>query len=363
MFDSVYRGKKIIVTGNSGFKGSWLCLWLSRMGAEVLGYSLPPETSPSHWQLLKLPIQFEKEDIRHYDRLLKTFQDFNPEIVFHLAAQAFVSRGYESPLETFETNVIGVANVLNACGQCGSVRAAVVVTSDKCYENREWVWGYRENDQLGGYDPYSASKGCAELVANCYRNSFFNPEDFGKKHSLLIATARAGNVIGGGDWGENRLIPDIVRAISSSEKLRIRTPQAVRPWQHVLDAISGYLLLASRLLSGEVRFAEAWNFGPSDSEIFSVGDTVKKIHTVWNSFSYEMDNAPKKFHETRTLKLDSSKARALLPWRPVWNTLTAIEKTCEWYRAFYEKNDVLSNRHIADYVEDAKKNELTRAKK
>lgn len=270
LFCGVYKKRKVLITGHTGFKGSWLTFWLSQMGADVLGYALEPDTNPNHFSMLDLPIASVIGDIRDIEHLTRVFDRFQPEIIFHLAAQSLVRRSYDDPAETFKTNVIGTVNIFEACRRTSSVRAVINVTSDKCYENREWLWGYRENDPMGGYDPYSASKGCAELVTSAYRNSFFNLAEYDRKHYTLLASVRAGNVIGGGDWAKDRIMTDIMEAVSQGEKLYIRNPRATRPWQHVLEPLSGYLLLGQKLLEGEKEFAEAWNFGPNDDGAISI---------------------------------------------------------------------------------------------
>lgn len=353
MFDDIYKGKRVLVTGHTGFKGSWLCLWLQKLGANICGYSLEPETSPSHFELIQLSVQSEIADIRDYDRLHKALVEFRPEIVFHLAAQAFVRRSYKAPLETFNTNIIGTANVLEACRQVDSVRAVVNITSDKCYENKEWVWGYRESDPMGGFDPYSASKGCAELVISSFRSSYFQSSTKGRSMSALTASARAGNVIGGGDWGEDRLIPDIMRAIASREPVVIRNPQSTRPWQHVLEPLSGYLVLGQRLLEGETEYAGAWNFGPRDGESLSVAEVTEQIKDRWNAFSYTTQAQSSPLHEARLLKLDCSKARTELQWSPTWEAQTAINKTVDWFKFYYESQKIVSEHQLRDYIADA----------
>ncbi len=356
LFGDTYRGKRVLLTGHTGFKGSWLALWLHVLGAEVIGISLPPETTPNHWNLLALPIDDRRLDIRNAQALMQKIQEVAPEIVFHLAAQPLVRHSYRAPLDTWSTNVIGTANVLEACRHTNSVRAIVVVTSDKCYENREWPWGYREIDRLGGHDPYSASKASAELVAASYRASFFSADS-----AALLATARAGNVIGGGDWSEDRLIPDLVRALTKGELLQIRSPQATRPWQHVLESLSGYLLLGQQLLAGNRTFAEAWNFGPEPDGNRTVAEVLGILTTYWPTLSWQVTENPQ-LHEATLLYLDSSKARTRLQWQPVWNFETALAKTAEWYRAWMEEGRIISRQQLAAYVADAKQKGVTWAR-
>lgn len=352
-FKDIYRGRRVLVTGHTGFKGSWLALWLQSLGARVYGYSLSPDSTPSHFADICLDVETKIADIRDYRELRKSVQAFEPEIIFHLAAQPIVRRSYAMPLLTFQTNVLGTANMLDACRHVDSVRAAVVVTSDKCYENREWARGYKETDMLGGYDPYSASKGCAELVTSSYRKSYFHPRAYGQDHHTLLASARAGNVIGGGDWGEDRLIPDIFRAIVSRQTVTLRNPRATRPWQHVLEPLSGYLLLGQRLLEGDIESGRAWNIGPGNEKSLSVGELVKQIKASWDTFSYTFqieDNPP---HEANQLSLDCSKARLQLGWTPTWNASTALIKAVDWYRCYHEQGVMLTHRHLAEYVQDA----------
>jgi len=358
MFNSAYKNKRVLITGHTGFKGSWLALWLSQMGAKITGYSLQPSTDPSHFQLLNLDINSVIGDLRDTDKLKEVFREQQPEIVLHLAAQAIVRFSYKDPVETFASNVMGTVNVLEAAREIGSVRAIVNVTSDKCYENREWPWGYREIDALGGYDPYSASKGCGEIVTGCWRNSFFNPKNYGKTHQTLLASARAGNVIGGGDWAPDRLIPDIMRAVRQNEKVMIRNPQSTRPWQHVLEPLSGYLLLGQKLLEGQKDFAEAWNFGPSEKENVSVGEIVHLVKGVWPKIDYEINQTPNQPHEAGLLRLDCSKARSKLKWMPAWTGNDAVEKTTLWYKAFYESDKILSLEHLNRYVANAQANRI-----
>ena len=355
LFSDIYRDKRILVTGHTGFKGSWLCAWLTSLGADVLGFSLTPGTDPNHFELISsdLSMQSVIGDIRDLFALRRTWSNFQPEIVFHLAAQPLVRLSYEQPVETMHANVIGTANVFEACRHTPSVRAIVNITSDKCYENREWIWGYRENDPMGGYDPYSASKGCAELVTGAYRNSFFHPEQYGTTHNILLASARAGNVIGGGDWAKDRIITDLVQAASRGEKLSIRNPAATRPWQHVLDPLSGYLLLGSKLLAGNVEYADGWNFGPSDDESIPVLDVVRQMQKHWNKVDFQILSSRHQPHEAGLLKLDCSKARMRLSWNSVWDSGQTFQKTAEWYRAYYEQGSLLTFRQLKSYVHDA----------
>jgi CDP-glucose 4,6-dehydratase len=353
MFKNIYRNKNILISGHTGFKGSWLALWLLQLGAKVTGYSLPPPTEPNHFNLLNLDINSVIGDVRDVDKLKHLFKEQKPEIVFHLAAQAIVRQSYFDPVETFASNVMGTVNILEAAKACNSVRAIVIVTSDKCYENKEWFWGYREVDALGGYDPYSASKGCAEIVTSCWRNSFFNLKDYNKTHQTLLATARAGNVIGGGDWAPDRLIPDIMRATSQSQKVIIRNPNATRPWQHVLEPLSGYLHVGQKLLDGQKEFAEAWNFGPAEEDDISVLDIVRLAKKTWPRAEYEIQQDENQPHEAGLLRLDCSKARTKLKWTPTWSGLETIKKTTLWYKTFYEFNKMPSLEHLNGYTEDA----------
>lgn len=352
LFNNIYQNKKILVTGHTGFKGSWLCAWMQKLGAEVVGVALEPDTNPSHFALLNLKIKSHFVDIRDSKKIAVIFHETKPDMIFHLAAQPLVKESYKDPLYTFETNVIGTANVLQAARNIANLKAVLVVTSDKCYENKEWLWGYRENDPMGGYDPYSASKGCAELVTASFRNSFFNLKDYGQKHHTLIASARAGNVIGGGDWSLDRLIPDMVKAIVNNEIITIRNPKATRPWQHVLDCICGYLALGAKLLAQETAFAEAWNFAPNTFAAIKVIDVVEKMQHYWPKLKYKIQITPDQLHEANLLKLDSSKANTLLPWRSIWDLEKTIAATINWYKNFYEKNVVSTFADIEDYCKN-----------
>lgn len=353
MLADCYRGKKVFVTGHTGFKGSWLAAWLQILGAEVIGLSLKPDTDPSHFELLNLDLESHFIDIRDYDNLSKILKKTEPEMVFHLAAQPLVRDSYTNPLYTFETNIIGTANVLNACREIDNLQGVLVITSDKCYENREWAWGYRESDPMGGYDPYSASKGCAELVVSSFRNSFFNLDAFGKQHQALIASARAGNVIGGGDWSQDRLIPDIAKAAEKNTTVKIRNPNATRPWQHVLECLSGYLLLGGKLLHGDKNCASAWNFAPTDEGAATVLDVITKMQKLWPKIKFEIDSSVQP-HEANLLKLDCSRANTILKWKNIWGLYKTIEMTAEWYREFYENNKIITQNHIERYIKNEK---------
>lgn len=352
LFGNSYQGKRVLITGHTGFKGSWLALWLKELGAAIIGISLSPETSPNHWNLLNLEIDDYRTDIRCAETLQKIVAETQPEIVFHLAAQALVRRSYRDPLETWSTNVMGTANILDTCRQCPSVKAIVVITTDKCYENQEWIWGYRENDRLGGHDPYSASKAGAELVAASYRQAYFNYPG-----APLIASARAGNVIGGGDWSEDRLIPDIVRSVQSNEPLVVRAPHATRPWQHVLESLSGYLLLGQKLLTSEKSFAEAWNFGPGPEGNKEVEKILTLMKRIWPAIQWHPVDEPQP-HEALLLHLDNTKAQQKLNWKPVWSFSQGISETACWYKTYLETGEIISRQQIQNYVMQAKDAEL-----
>lgn len=331
-----WTGKKVLITGHTGFKGSWLAFWLNALGAEVCGYSLAPETEPNLFNNLDLEnkIQSITGDIRDLKGFEKTIQTFQPEIVFHLAAQSLVRKSYCEPVETYTTNVIGTVNILEAVRKTDSVKSVVIITTDKVYENKEWLWAYRENERLGGFDPYSNSKACAELAVSAYRNSFF------AESVCLIATARAGNVIGGGDWSEDRLLPDVFRSLIYGEKLIIRNPHSIRPWQHVLEPLRGYMLLAEKLYNNEKEFADAWNFGADEKDSKTVGVILDKIKDFWvDSVDWEFAEGIQP-HEARLLKLDSTKAKNELDWLPKLDLDEAIHLTAEWYQGFKDKADL-----------------------
>ncbi len=353
LFSGIYKDKTVLVTGHTGFKGSWLCFWLKQMGAKVVGYSLEAPTNPNHFELLNLDITSIKGNIKDLEHLNTVFQTYKPDIVFHLAAQALVKYSYENPIETYETNVIGTLKVFEA-SRINNVKAIVNITSDKAYENKEWIWGYRENDPMGGYDPYSSSKGCADLLATSYRNSYFNINEYKKTHNTLLATCRAGNVIGGGDWAKDRLITDIMISVSQGKKVSIRNPKATRPWQHVLEPLSGYLQIGQKLLEEKVEFAEAWNFGPSDEGSIAVEEVVQNVKKHWDKIDYEINQDPNQLHEANLLKLDCTKANTILKWKDVWDSETTFEKTVNWYKNFYENNkELLTQSDLENYIKEA----------
>lgn len=353
LFSGIYKDKTVLVTGHTGFKASWLCFWLKQMGAKVVGYSLEAPTTPNHFELLNLDITSIKGNIKDLEHLNTVFQTYKPDIVFHLAAQALVKYSYENPIETYETNVMGTLKVFEA-SRINNVKAIVNITSDKAYENREWIWGYRENDPMGGYDPYSSSKGCADILATSYRNSYFNPKEYKKTHNTLIATCRAGNVIGGGDWAKDRLITDIMISVSIGKKVSIRNPKATRPWEHVLEPLSGYLHIGQKLLEEKVEFAEAWNFGPSDEGSITVEEVVQNVKKHWDKIDYEINRDPNQLHEANLLKLDCTKANTILKWKDVWDSETTFEKTVKWYKAYYENNkEILTQNDLESYIFDA----------
>jgi CDP-glucose 4,6-dehydratase len=343
----------VFVTGHTGFKGSWLCLLLEELGARVTGYALPPPTDPSLFEAAAIggSINSIIGDVRDYGALLEAMRAAAPDVVFHLAAQPLVRYSYDNPIETYATNVMGTVHVLEAVRTLGTVRAVVAVTSDKCYENREWVYPYRETDPMGGHDPYSSSKGCSELVAAAYRASYFMPERL-SEHGTALATVRAGNVIGGGDWALDRLIPDLVRAFEAGEAPVIRSPGAVRPWQHVLEALVGYVDIAERLLAGEARFAGPWNFGPADEDARPVGWIANRMAKAWGVASGWRDWQGEVPHEAGLLKLDCSKARAELGWRPTLTLDQAIDIIVAWHKAVGAGEDAreVSLRQIRDFL-------------
>ncbi len=332
LFSSIYRKKKVFVTGHTGFKGSWLSLWLNELEAEVKGYALQPEENSLYVNIQSdLKIDSVIADIRDQSKLEKEILDFQPDFIFHLAAQPLVRHSYEFPVDTFMVNAIGTANLLQAVTKLKKKCSVVIITTDKVYENNEKDYAYSETDKLAGYDPYSASKACAEIVTQSYRLSFFNPNDF-DKHGKSIASVRAGNVIGGGDYAKDRIIPDIIRALQKNEPVKIRNPRSVRPWQHVLDPLSGYLLLGAKMTADPVKYSTAYNFGPDAEETMTVEEVVKTAISSFGKGNYEAESTQNNVHEAGLLKLNSSKANEELGWWPVYNAREAIERTMEWYR-------------------------------
>ena len=348
-YKNFYKNKKILITGHTGFIGSWLTKWLTMLDAEVCGYALDPPTRPNLFEALNLARKVSKDirgDIRDTKLLRKTILSFQPEIVFHLAAQPIVLESYDNPLETFDTNVIGTVNLLNELRKVDSVKAIVVVTSDKSYRNNEWVYPYRENDELGGRDPYSASKSCQDIVVQSFRESYFSDS------GIALSSARAGNVIGGGDWAKDRIVPDIVRGIVDGHPIIIRNPKSVRPWQHVLEPVSGMLLLAQKMY-GDARFSGAWNFGPNNESDVTVREVVEKVIALWGAGEYKIEkNSPKK--EAKYLSLDISKAKRELEWLPIYDIDRALEQTVKWYKEFYSSGNVseLTRHQIENYYKE-----------
>jgi CDP-glucose 4,6-dehydratase len=344
-----WQGKRVYLTGHTGFKGSWLTLWLAEMGAVVKGYALTPPTQPSLFEEARVAEKIDSEigDIRDLDQLKASMMDFNPDILIHMAAQPLVRLSYKEPLETYDINVMGTAKVLEAARSCSRLKAIINVTTDKCYENKEWEWGYRENEPMGGHDPYSSSKGCAELVTSAYRRSFLQDKGVG------LATARAGNVIGGGDWAKDRLIPDILRAFESNHSVIIRNPASTRPWQHVLEPLSGYLILAQNLYRQPNEFAEGWNFGPVENDVKPVDWILNHMVQQWPNTSWQLDNNPQP-HEAGYLKLDTSKAKARLGWQPKWCLQHTLSRIIVWHQLWLENNDMqqVCLTEINDYMRD-----------
>ena len=349
-----WHGKKVLVTGCTGFKGSWLTIWLDMLGAKIYGYSLPAPTNPSMWedmQLEKLCTEMCYADIRNYAHLEQYIKQVQPEIIIHMAAQPLVRYSYINPRETYEVNVMGTVNLLDAVRQSGFGKAVVNVTTDKCYENKEWLWAYRENEPMGGHDPYSNSKGCSELVTSAFINSYFGYAG----STTIVGSGRAGNVIGGGDWAEDRLIPDIIRSFSQQQAVNVRNPNSVRPWQHVLEPLSGYLTLAEKLYTDGQQYSGGWNFGPLDSDTKTVGEIVEQMCQIWGdgaTWTHDQQEHP---HEANLLRLDCSKARMLLNWHPVWDSQATLTKLTLWYKAYFAEQNMLdlSKQQINDYMKDA----------
>ena len=334
-FNNFYKNKTVLVTGHTGFKGSWISIWLLHLGAKVIGYSLDPYTPKDNFVVTDLAHKMVdiRGDIRDFEKFNSIVDQYKPEIIFHLAAQPIVRLSYDIPRETIETNVMGTTNILESFRRSQSAKILVIITSDKCYENKEWIWGYRESDPVGGYDPYSASKGAIELLSSAYMRSFFKPKDF-KKHGKVVATVRAGNVIGGGDWAKDRIIPDCVRALEKDRPIEVRNPQSVRPWQHVLEPLNGYLLLASKMYEDPEKYSGAWNFGPDPESIITVKEVVEKVIKYYGKGTWKDKSNPDEVHEAKLLNLDTSKARFVLGWKPKFGVNEAIKMTVEWYKKY-----------------------------
>lgn len=356
LFNAFYRGKRVLVTGHTGFKGSWLSIWLHELGAEVVGVAHAPFTERDNYVLSGIGKKIKADlraDIRDCERLKEIFREYQPEIVFHLAAQPLVRLSYDIPVETYETNVMGTIHVLEAIRATESVKVGVMITTDKCYENKEQIWGYRENEPMGGYDPYSSSKGAAEIAINSWRRSFFNPKDYGTKHHVSISSVRAGNVIGGGDWALDRIIPDCIKALEANLPIEIRSPRAIRPWQHVLEPLSGYMLLAQKMWDEPTNYSEGWNFGPRTESITPVWDVAMEVVKEYGSGELKDLSDPNALHEAKLLMLDISKAKFQLGWEPRMNIHQCIALTIDWYKR-YQDMDVyeLCVEQIRKYIRD-----------
>lgn len=342
VFDNFYKGKKILVTGHTGFKGSWLSIWLHELGAEVIGVGLDPYSEKDNFVLSNIGSKIKadiREDIRECEEMKRIFSEYQPEIVFHLAAQPLVRLSYEQPVDTYQTNVMGTINIMEAIRSTKSVKVAVMITTDKCYENKEQMKGYVETDPFGGYDPYSSSKGACEIAIQSWRRSFFNPEDYGKKHTVSIASVRAGNVIGGGDWAKDRIIPDCIRALESTKVIDIRSPKAVRPWEHVLEPLSGYMLLAKKMWENPTGYCEGWNFGPEAESVLTVWDVASAVIENFGFGELKDVSDPTALHEANLLMLNIEKAKKRLGWKPRLNAKQCVVLTADWYKR-YKKEDV-----------------------
>lgn len=342
VFNGAFKGKRVLVTGHTGFKGSWLSIWLHEMGAEVIGVGLDPFSEKDNYVLSGIGNKIKADlraDIRDGQKIKQIFAAYQPEVVFHLAAQPLVRLSYEIPVETYETNVMGSINIMEAARVTDSVKVVVMITTDKCYENKEQIWGYRENEPMGGYDPYSSSKGAAEIAISSWRRSFFNPADYGKKHHVSIASVRAGNVVGGGDWAKDRIVPDCIRALEANMPIEIRSPKAIRPWQHVLEPLSGYLLLASKMLQDPIKYCEGWNFGPRAESITPVWDVATMLTKYYGKGELKDVSDPNALHEAKLLMLDISKAKFQLGWEPRTDINRCCELTADWYKR-YQTEDV-----------------------
>lgn len=354
IFNKFYQGKRVLVTGHTGFKGSWLAIWLHELGAEVIGVAKDPFTEHDNYVLSGIGDKIKADlraDIRDIEKMKEIFSEYQPEIVFHLAAQPLVRLSYDIPVETYETNVMGTINIMEAIRCTDSVKVGVMITTDKCYENKEQIWGYRENEPMGGYDPYSSSKGAAEIAISSWRRSFFNPKDY-DKHGKSIASVRAGNVIGGGDWALDRIIPDCIKALESGKAIEIRSPKAIRPWQHVLEPLSGYMLLASKMWAEPTNYCEGWNFGPHAESITPVWEVARQVIENYGCGELRDLSDPNALHEAKLLMLDISKAKFQLGWEPRMNIIQCISLTVDWYK-HYKNEDVykLCVKQIANYIQ------------
>ena len=338
-FNNVYKGKRVLITGHTGFKGSWLSIWLKELGAEVIGYSLEPYTEKDNFVLSHLSEKIVdiRGDIRDRKHLRKVFDKYQPEIVFHLAAQPLVRLSYDIPVETYETNLMGTINILEEIRNCENTKIGIMITTDKCYENKEQIWGYRENEAFGGYDPYSSSKGACEIAIQSWRNSFFNPKDY-EKHGKSIASVRAGNVIGGGDWAKDRIVPDCIRALEEGKDIEIRSPKSIRPWEHVLEPLSGYLLLGQKMMEDPIKYCEGWNFGPNLDAIVNVWEVAEKIVKNYGKGNLKDISDPNALHEAKLLLLDITKSRFELGWKPTLTIDKSIELTAEWYKRYISED-------------------------
>ena len=338
-FNNVYKGKRVLVTGHTGFKGSWLSIWLKELGAEVIGYSLEPYTEKDNFVLSHLSEKIVdiRGDIRDRKHLREIFDKYQPEIVFHLAAQPLVRLSYDIPVETYETNLMGTINIMEEIRNCENTKIGIMITTDKCYENKEQIWGYRENEAFGGYDPYSSSKGACEIAIQSWRNSFFNPKDY-EKHGKSIASVRAGNVIGGGDWAKDRIVPDCIRALEEEKDIEIRSPKSIRPWEHVLEPLSGYLLLGQRMMEDPIKYCEGWNFGPNLDAIVNVWEVAEKIVKNYGKGNLKDISDPNALYEAKLLLLDITKSRFELGWKPTLTIGESIELTTEWYRRYLNED-------------------------
>ena len=346
LFGDIYKNKTVFITGHTGFKGAWLAYWLKLLGANVVGFALKPNTKPAHFNLLTNEYHSIIGDIKNSKQLTETLSQYAPDIVFHLAAQPLVRDSYKNPVLTYKTNVMGTLHLYEAVRNTPSVKALVCITTDKVYYNKEQHQGYSETDNLGGHDPYSASKACVEILSDSYRKSFFQDK-------ILLATARAGNVMGGGDWAKDRLISDVVKATANNKSVSIRNPHAIRPWQHVLDPLSAYLLLGQKLLENNRDFAEAWNIAPHLSDCRTVKEVLDLVKKQWDKVDITYAPDAENLHEAGILKLNTTKANEILHWQPVWNLEKAVEKTIEWYKVFYETGEILTQKHIETFVQDA----------